>query len=172
MTLFTARAVEPAVLTELRTADDAGRRPVPYPTGDGGEPLRCCLRPARPGERLVLVSYAPLRRWAAATGARPGAYDEVGPVFVHAGPEGCDGPAADPAARRGPGAYPFERERVLRTVRRYGADGRILGGRLVQLPGLHGAFTDAFADPAVALVHVRAVEHGCFLFEVRRPPAG
>lgn len=26
----------------------------------------------------------------------------------------------------------------------------------------------AFADPEVALVHVRAVEYGCFLYEVRR----
>ncbi|MGW0900758.1 DUF1203 domain-containing protein, partial [Streptomyces goshikiensis] len=30
------------------------------------------------------------------------------------------------------------------------------------------ALTEAFADPAVALVHLRAVEFGCFLFEVRR----
>jgi len=28
---------------------------------------------------------------------------------------------------------------------------------------------DIFTDPLVALVHVRAVEFGCFLFEVRRP---
>ncbi|WP_158977537.1 DUF1203 domain-containing protein, partial [Streptomyces roseus] len=26
-----------------------------------------------------------------------------------------------------------------------------------------------FADPRAALVHVRATEFGCFLFEVRRP---
>ncbi|MFB7338999.1 hypothetical protein ACFCZ6_02955 [Streptomyces hydrogenans] len=34
--------------------------------------------------------------------------------------------------------------------RRYGADGRFLGGRPAQLPAPHGAVTDAFADPAVA----------------------
>ncbi len=30
------------------------------------------------------------------------------------------------------------------------------------------AFEAAFADPGVELVHVRAVEYGCFLYEVRR----
>ncbi|MFE6223954.1 DUF1203 domain-containing protein [Streptomyces sp. NPDC057854] len=160
MNRFTPRAVEPDVLTALRTVDDAGRPCVPYVAPEGGHPLRCCLRLSRPGERIALVSYAPLRRWAAAAGAAPGAYDEVGPVFVHgdacAGPEPADG-------------YPFARPGALRTVRRYGADGRIVGGRLVELPGLDEAFAEAFADPEVALVHVRAVEYGCFHFEVRRP---
>ncbi|MFF2778089.1 DUF1203 domain-containing protein [Streptomyces sp. NPDC058052] len=163
MSHFTPRAVEPAVLAALRTTDDAGRPCVPYTATEGGEPLRCCLRAARAGERIALVSYAPLRRWAAAEGAAPGAYDEVGPVFVHA--EECGGPERPEDAE----AYPFERAGALRTVRRYSADGRIVGGRLVELPGLDEAFTEAFADPAVALVHVRAVEYGCFHFEVRRP---
>ncbi|MFB7942823.1 DUF1203 domain-containing protein [Streptomyces sp. NPDC056049] len=160
MSLFTPRAVEPAALAALRTADDAGRPCRPFTAPEGGEPLRCCLRRARAGERIALVSYAPLRRWAAATGAEPGAYDEVGPVFVHA--EACEGPEG------GPG-YPFEHAGARRTVRRYGSDGRILGGRLVELPGLEAAFEEAFDDRATALVHVRAVEYGCFLFEVRRP---
>ncbi|NUK45925.1 DUF1203 domain-containing protein, partial [Streptomyces lunaelactis] len=30
------------------------------------------------------------------------------------------------------------------------------------------ALTEAFGDPGVVLVHVRAVEYGCFQFEVRR----
>ncbi|MEU3604962.1 DUF1203 domain-containing protein [Streptomyces sp. NPDC035033] len=167
MSLFAVRAVEPAVLAGLRVTDDAGRPCAPYPAPEGGEPLRCCLRRARAGERIALVSYAPLRRWAAATGAVPGAYDEVGPVFVHA--EDCGGPAPE-----APGAYPFARPGVLRTVRRYDTSGRILGGRLLELPDAPGdafehALKEAFEDPAVALVHVRAVEHGCFLFEVRRP---
>ncbi|MFH8259755.1 DUF1203 domain-containing protein [Streptomyces roseolus] len=160
MSLYTPRAVEPAALAALRSVDDAGSPCLPYTAEEGGEPLRCCLRRARPGERIALVAYAPLRRWAAATGAAPGAYDEVGPVFVHA--KECEGFDADGEA------YPFERAGALRTVRRYGADGRILGGRLVELPGLGEAFDEAFGDPAVALVHVRAVEYGCFHFEVRR----
>ncbi|MFI8764414.1 DUF1203 domain-containing protein [Streptomyces sp. NPDC053792] len=163
-TAYLPRAVPPAVLAELRVADDAGRALAPYPATDGGHPLRCCLRPSAPGERIALVSYAPLRRWALATGAEPGAYDEQGPVFIHA--EDCGGPAPS-------GTYPFERAGALRTVRRYDAAGRIVGGRLLELPeapgeGFDEAFAEAFADPAVALVHVRAVEYGCFHFEVRR----
>ncbi|MCI3269589.1 DUF1203 domain-containing protein [Streptomyces cylindrosporus] len=155
-TTYTARPIDQSVLKELRTADDAGRPMAPVVDDEGGAPLRCCLRRSEPGERIALVSYAPLRRWAAETGAEPGAYDEQGPVFVHA--DECPGPDLD--------GYPFPD--AHRTVRRYSADGRILGGELVDAAG-DEAFRKAFADPAVALVHVRAVEYGCFLYEVRRP---
>lgn len=131
---------------------------VPVTDDEGGAPLRCCLRRSEPGERIALVSYAPLRRWAARTGADPGAYDEQGPVFVHA--EECAGPDGE--------GLPFVN--AHRTVRRYSAEGHILGGRLVEdADGFDVAFEEAFDDPAVALVHVRAVEYGCFLYEVRRP---
>lgn len=158
MTTYTARPLEPTALAELRVSDDAARPTTAFTDPEGGAPLRCCLRRSAPGERVALVSYAPLRRWAAATGADPGAYDEQGPVFIHAGD--CAGPDGD--------ALPFTG--AHRTLRRYSADGRILGGRLVEAPdGFAPAFAEAFADPEVALVHVRAVEYGCFLYEVRRP---
>ncbi|MGW3492340.1 DUF1203 domain-containing protein [Streptomyces sp. NPDC001020] len=159
MTTYSARPIEPAVLKELRTTDDAGRPMTPFTDDEGGAPLRCCLRRSAPGERIALVSYAPLRRWAAQSGAAPGAYDEQGPVFLHA--DECEGP--DLLGYPFPGAH--------RTVRRYSRDGHILGGRLVEEgidEAFEEAFTEAFADPAVALVHVRAVEYGCFLYEVRR----
>ncbi|MEI5103365.1 DUF1203 domain-containing protein [Streptomyces sp. PmtG] len=169
MTLdFLPLPIRPDVLAQLRDTDDAGRACVPYVDDEGGSPLRCCLRPVRAGERVALVSYAPLRRWARETGAEPGAYDEQGPVFIHADP--CEGPAGEP------GAYPFVRAGALRAFRRYDARGRIVGGRLLEIPedttaGFDAAFEEAFADPGVALVHVRAVEYGCFHFEVRRPAA-
>ncbi|MFG2642657.1 DUF1203 domain-containing protein [Streptomyces sp. NPDC048370] len=167
MTTYTARPIEPAVLAELRVGDDAGRPCLPFTATDAedGSPLRCCLRNIVEGDRIALVSYAPLRRWAAVTGAAPGAYDEQGPVFVHAGE--CGGPVAEPES------YPFDRPGALRTLRRYDAEGRIVGGRLLEIPaeataGFDEGFAEAFADPRVALVHVRAVEYGCFQFEVRR----
>ncbi|WP_376697787.1 DUF1203 domain-containing protein [Streptomyces eurocidicus] len=157
--------IAPAVLEQLRRRDDAGRPAEPYTDPEGDAPLRCCLRPSRAGERIALVSYAPLRRWAAATGARPGAYEELGPVFVHG--EECEGPA------EGTG-YPFARPGALRNLRYYDAAGRICDGRLLELPeaadeAVGRALGEAFADPGVALVHVRAVEYGCFHYEVRRP---
>ncbi|MFC8125385.1 DUF1203 domain-containing protein [Streptomyces sp. NPDC057302] len=165
-TTYTPLPIHPTALEELRTTDDAGRPCAPYVDAEGGDPLRCCLRPVAPGERVALVSYAPLRRWAAQTGATPGAYDEQGPVFIHA--QDCEGPEP------GDGEYPFARPGSLRTLRRYNAQGHIVGGRLLEIPGpategFDAAFAEAFADPEVALVHVRAVEYGCFHFEVRRP---
>ena len=157
MTTYRARPVTPATLKELRTVDDSGRPLSPFTDAEGGAPLRCCLRRSVPGERIALVSYAPLRRWAAGTGARPGPYDEQGPVFIHA--DECAGP-------EGHEEYPFPG--AHRTVRRYSHDGHILGGELVETPD-DDAFRKAFDDPTVALVHVRAVEYGCFLYEVRRP---
>lgn len=162
---YWARPIEGAALKELRGRDDAGRERVAHTDEEGGAPLRCCLRPSAAGELIALVSYAPLRRWAAATGAEPGAYDELGPVFVHA--EACGGPSAG-------GGYPFARPGVQRTARRYSARGHILGGRFLTLGEepdavIRQALDEAFADPEVALVHVRAAEFGCFLFEVRRP---
>ncbi|MFF0742867.1 DUF1203 domain-containing protein [Streptomyces sp. NPDC004111] len=177
-TTYTALPIPAAALGELRVSDDSGRALSPFTAGDGapvdsvGSPLRCCLRAVEEGERVALVSYAPLRRWAADSGAAPGAYDEAGPVFVHA--DACAGP--DAAA----GTYPFARPGALRTLRRYDAGGHIVGGRLLEIPadaaaGFDRALDEAFAVPEVALVHVRAVEYGCFQFEVRRPaqePAG
>lgn len=151
-------------LRELRIADDAGNPPRLVTDEDGGSPLRCCLTSAHPGERIALVSYAPLRRWARETGAHPGPYDEVGPVFIH--PDECVGPAGDgfPAAHLG----------SRRMMRAYSADGSILFGRLAEPdelrdpPAADSVVSEVLADPRVAVVHARAVEFGCFAFEIRR----
>ncbi|MFE7106767.1 DUF1203 domain-containing protein [Streptomyces sp. NPDC057575] len=163
-TTYEVRAIDPAVLKRLRERDDADRTRTPLTDPEGGAPLRCCLRHSEAGERIVLVSYAPLRRWAAETGVEPGPYDECGPVFVHA--EGCDGPASG-------SGYPAELHGARRVLRAYDGRGHILGGRLIEIPKERAAEVDdalheVFADPAVALVHVRAVEYGCFMVEARR----
>ncbi|KOX11453.1 DUF1203 domain-containing protein [Streptomyces sp. NRRL B-3648] len=167
MTRYSVLPIDTAVLKELRVADDAGRPCAPYIAthDDLNSPLRCCLRPITLGERIALVSYAPLRRWAAARATDPGAYDEQGPVFIHADDCGGFAPREN---------YPFDRPGALRNLRRYDARGHIAGGRLLEIPadataGFDAALDDAFNDPDVVLVHVRAVEYGCFHFEVRRP---
>ncbi|QGN34727.1 DUF1203 domain-containing protein [Microlunatus sp. Gsoil 973] len=164
------RAIPEEHLAQLRSRDDAGNAMRPFvATPDGlpidsvGSPLRCCLRSIRGGERVALVSYAPLRRWAARTGADPGAYDEVGPIFIHADP--CPGPSDT--------SYPFARPGALRTIRRYDSRGHIVGGQQFRIPedaqdGFARVLDHAFGDPRVVLVHVRALEYGCFQFEVRR----
>jgi hypothetical protein len=160
---FEVRSIPAGVVRELLCTDDAGRPPVLVTDEEGGSPLRCCLRPARAGERVALVSYAPLRRWARQTGAEPGPYDEVGPVFIHAEP--CAGPDGT--------GYPAWLAAGHRVLRAYGRDGRILGGQLIQASldcspaAAESALAEMFADPRVAVVHGRALEFGCFTFEVR-----
>ncbi|MER7010673.1 DUF1203 domain-containing protein [Saccharopolyspora sp. NPDC000359] len=158
---FHVLPIGPDVLDELRKCDDAGREPqVQVEDDEYGQPLRCCLRRSRPGERIALVSYAPLRRWARDHGVDPGAYEEVGPVFIHS--EACDGPEGLgwPEAVRG----------TRRVLRAYDASGQIRGGCLLDGNTELSERTadDLLQDPENALVHVRAVEFGCFLFEVRR----
>jgi hypothetical protein len=164
MTGVRVSAIDPAALSELRVRDDAGRPPRLLTDDEGGSPLRCCLRRIKPGERVALVSYAPLRRWAARTGADPGPYEELGPVFIHA--EACPGPAGTgfPPALLG--------DRWM--LRKYAAEGHILGGVLLepaQAPdasAADAALAAALSEPGVALVHVRALEFGCFQFEAAR----
>ncbi|GAA1230608.1 DUF1203 domain-containing protein [Kitasatospora nipponensis] len=169
LAVYEVRPIAPEVLTELRRRDDAGREPVHSVDERGGSPLRCCLTRALPGAQIALLGYAPLRRWAAETGADPGPYDEVGPVFVHA--EAADCPGAEPGPR-----YPVALHRGDRVLRAYDRRGRILRGVLVEpddetdpgAPIADEVLSAMFSDPEVALVHVRAVGFGCFQHEVRR----
>lgn len=157
---FTVHAVAADVAAELRRRDDAGLTPEPFVDADGDKPLRCCNRRSCAGEQLVLVSYAPLRRWAAATGAEPGAYVETGPIFLHA--ERCDGPAHD--------RFPDDYRALPRVLRTYDAEGRILDGRVLDEgePEPERAIDELFSDPQVAFIHARALVAGCFTFAINR----
>lgn len=160
-------AIAPGVLRALRERDDAGNEPRLVLDEDGGNPLRCCLGRSKAGEAVALVSYAPLARWAAETGARPGPYNEVGPVFIHL--EDCGGAAPEVAE----GTFPEGVRGEHRVLRAYNADGSILGGRLVRQGAeatapIEDELEELYGDPDVAAVHVRAVEYGCFLMETRR----
>ena len=164
-TNYMMRAIAPEVLSGLRERDDAGNAPRVVVDEEGGNPLRCCLGRSKPGEAVGLVSYAPLRRWAARTGAQPGPYNEVGPVFIHL--EDCGGAAHEVSQ----GTFPEGVRGQRRVLRAYDADGSILGGLLVHegsLPTIEDALDGLYRDPAVAVVHVRAVEYGCFLMETQR----
>jgi hypothetical protein len=157
---FTVRAIAPEVVAALRVRDDAGRAPEPFDEADGGSPLRCCNRLSRRGERIVLASYSPLHRWATARRVDPGAYDETGPVFLHAG--SCDGPAHD--------GFPDDYRGLPRVLRAYDAHGHIVGGQVIDEGASEPeqAIDEVFADPGVAFIHARALVAGCFTFAIAR----
>jgi len=157
MTTLRINAIDPDVCRRLRERDDAGQPPVLSIDETGGAPLRCCLTRALPGERIALVSYAPLHRWAAETGAEPGPYDERGPVFLHA--EECAGPAE---------GWPDGFHTGARVLRAYDRQGHILGGVPVEPETAEAAAVELLGDPEVAVVHVRALAFGCFMHDVRR----
>ena len=86
---LTVHAIDPARLDAVRAAGptSSATRSRAYDATGEGEPLRCCLRFARPGraDRPHLVGAVRRR-------CRCGA--EVGPVYVHA--ERCAGYAGEP----------------------------------------------------------------------------
>jgi hypothetical protein len=156
---FVVRPIDTDVVADLRRCDDAGRAPLLVVDADGGSPVRCCLRASRPGEELLLVAYAPLRRWAASRGVDPAAYDEVGPVFVH--PQPCDGATS--------AGYPDELRGSPRVMRAYDGNGRIVDGHLVPADGdPESVLAELLADDRIAIVHARALGFGCFTFAVER----
>lgn len=156
---FVVRPIDSDVAAALRQTDDAGRTPLSVVDAEGGSPVRCCLRVSRPGEQLLLASYAPLRRWAAARGIDPAAYDEVGPVFIH----------PTPCAGTDDTGFPDELRGTPRVMRAYDGNGRIVDGRLVQPDeDPEPVVNELLDDPRVAVVHARALGFGCFTYAIER----
>jgi hypothetical protein len=146
--------IHPARLHAVRRAgtDGWGSALTPFPASGEGEPLRCCLRFARPGESIALISFAPF--------TEPSPWREVGPVYVHAARcEGYDEQWLPGALRRGPA--------VLRTYR---ADGSMdyEHNTLVGDEDLEPVLDRLLSAPDVATVHVRTVLPQCFLYAVTR----
>jgi hypothetical protein len=142
-----------AELDKIRAArrDEAGNQLTPQADPEGGNPLRCCLRESRPGERVLLIAYTP--------SGTAGAYAERGPVFVHAGP--CGGYTT-------PHHYPPGLSHRQQVVRAYDHDGRITDGVLTgDGEQATAVIQQLLARPDVALVHLRNVGWGCYNFMVR-----
>ncbi len=156
---FRISAIPPQTLDRIRAAghDDFGNPLQGFVDVEGGSPLRCCLRPATAGERLMLIAYQPF--------SRPGPYAEVGPVFVHA--EQCAGYGE-------PSRYP-EGYRSWKTMvfRPYHFDGRMAYPALAMVDGPQAELVidTIFADPTIEMIHTRNVHAGCYMFAIHRPEA-
>ncbi|HEY3530757.1 MAG TPA: DUF1203 domain-containing protein [Nocardioides sp.] len=153
-TTLTAQPIDPARLDDVRrnAEDGFGNRFVAFAASGEGEPLRCCLRYARAGEQIALVSFAPFEE--------ASVWREVGPVYVHA--ERCEG-----YADRG---LPDELRRGPRVLRTYQADATMNydHNTLVGDEDIEPVLDRLLAEPDVAIVHVRTVLPQCFLYAVTR----
>ena len=152
MSTFLLQAVDPAELDAVRSTgrDVAGHAPEPFHDTEGGSQLRCCLQRSSPGDRLLLISHAPL------AADRP--WREVGPVFVHA--ERCGGWAG------GVGTVPGWFDDEARVVRAYDSTGamRYDANRLVRAgEGVAAVLCDVFRDPSVVEAHLRNSIAHCFV---------
>ena len=128
-------------------ADTLLARPIPAADLDEvrsrgeGEPLRCCLRYARAGEAITLISYSPEGH---------GVWREVGPVYVHA--DTCLGPTST--------SLPEQLRTGPRVLRAYRPDGSMRYEQNTLVPGdedLEGELRRLLRDPDVSHVHVRTV---------------
>jgi len=149
-------AIDPERLDAMRGqgTDEFGNPWKPRPA-EGWEPLRCCLRTAREGEDIALLSYSPWRLpwdtpWA-----------EAGPVFVCF--RRCPG-------YQTPGEYPPDLRKSYTLLNPFGHDGARAYQHITFVePGTDhdAAVRTVLAQPGVAHLHVRSAVAQCFTFAVR-----
>ena len=147
-------AIDPARLEVVRRtgADGHGNQVRPFAATGQGEPLRCCLRYAEPGEQITLISYAPFER--------PSVWREVGPVYIHAG--ACEGYTPT-------GRLPEQLATGPRVLRTYRADDTMNYEHntvVTDDADLQPIIERLLSKPDVTTVHVRTLAPQCFLYAV------
>jgi hypothetical protein len=121
-------------------------------SAEAGDPLRCCLRGARPGEELILFGYEPPMP--------PSPYREIGAVLAHAEP--CGGPASAIA-------YPPDWHGRPQVLRAYDQHGWIHDATTVHDgQDSEAVIAELLAVPDVAQIHSRNVAWGCYMFAITR----
>jgi len=115
-----------------------------------GYPCRHCLRFAKPGERMILFSYAAIP---------PGhPYSESGPIFVHAEP--CESYSTTHE-------YPDDLRRG-RAFRAYNASYEMIDAEVVNGSEPEAIVEKLLQNPKTAFVDARSVTRGCYTFRVQR----
>lgn len=147
-------AIDPARLDAVyRTGTDGhGNRLRPFAATGQGEPLRCCLRYAKLGEQITLISYAPF--------GHPSVWTEVGPVYIHAAR--CDGYTPT-------GQLPGQLATGPRVLRTYQADDTMNYEHntvVTDDADLGPIIQRLLSQSGVATVHVRTLAPQCFLYAV------
>jgi hypothetical protein len=151
---LTVNAIDPTRLDVVRMtgADGHGNQLRPFAATGQGEPLRCCLRYAEPGEQITLISYAPFEH--------PSVWREVGPVYIHAAR--CVGYTPT-------GGLPDQLAIGPRVLRTYRADDTMNYEQntvVTDEADLQPIVERLLGKPDVATVHVRTLAPQCFLYAV------
>jgi len=140
------------VAERARRATEAGAADHAVVIADSptGYPCRHCLRFAKPGERVILFSYAAIP---------PGhPYSETGPIFVHAEP--CERYSATHE-------YPGDL-RGGRAVRAYNATYDMIDAEVANGSEPEAIVEKLLQNPETAFVDARSVTRGCFTFRIQR----
>ena len=148
------RAIDPARLDAVRAAgtDGHGNPLRPFAAVGAGEPLRCCLRYAKEGEQIALISFAPFDH--------PSVWTEVGPVYIHA--SRC-------AGYTDTGALPQQLATGPRVLRTYCDDDTMNYDHntvVADESPIEPLIARLLSEPGVATVHVRTLAPQCFLYAV------
>jgi hypothetical protein len=149
---FRVAAIANSALDQIRTTgrDEAGNEPRVRVDAEGGSPLRCCLRDAHPGERMLLIAHTPP--------GVTGPYSERGPVFVHAEP--CAGYADT-------NTYPTGLAHRRQIVRGYDHNGNMATATIVEDGrAAEQELVELFTRQDIRVAHVRNVAAGCYNFAV------
>jgi Protein of unknown function (DUF1203) len=148
------QAIDPARLVDVYAtgADGHGNRIESFAASGEGEPLRCCLRFAEPGEAITLISFAPFDH--------PSVWTEVGPVYIHA--TRCGGYSRTSEFPAELAAGPA----VLRTYRGDDTMNYDHNTVITDRAELRPIIERLLREPDVATVHVRTLAPQCFLYAV------
>jgi hypothetical protein len=153
-TCLLVQAISPVRLGAVLASgtDGHGNDVRPFAATGQGEPLRCCLRYAEPGEQITLISYAPFDH--------PSVWTEVGPVYIHA--VQCEGYVQT-------GQLPGQLASGPRVLRTYRADDTMNYDHntvVTDEADLRPIIERLLSQPDVATVHVRTLAPQCFLYAV------
>ena len=113
-------------------------------------PCRHCLRWAKPGERVILFSYASI------PAGRP--YSESGPIFVHA--DACERYSATDV-------YPSD-FRDGRVFRAYDVNYDMTDAVIASGSEPESVIAQLLEKSATAFVQARSASRGCYTFKVER----
>ncbi len=155
MSQFHLSGIEPRAFEPLFELDDdelarrgAARR---FASADFGYPCRVSLVDARVGEELLLLPYT---HQAAAS-----PYRASGPIFVRRGAQRCVLP---------PGVVPPYVTRRLISWRAYDAADEMVDAGVEDGTRIGDTLATAFANAAIAYIHLHNAKRGCFSCLARR----